>query len=555
MQKRNKMCPMCYLRRLFLGAPAIENPSVAIYENNTGKTPLMGWSSWNTFRNRIDEQLILDTAAATKEKGLLDAGYRYVNLDDNWHSNMRDEHGDLQGELVRFANGIPALVGKLNAMGFKAGIYSSNGTLTCEDLPASLGRERDDARTFAKWGIEYLKYDFCHNVAVSKYAPLVYSIEISPKGSGKAFEYEVSNAVLKGLARRMKCEALPGGQYVSGLDEGRGSIVFDNVVVDADGEYILTVNIKKHGRYEKYLAVTVNGKACDGIEFPSQKKYNLTARFQTVVRLKAGRNSIELGNPVANSRDSAAILYRKMAYALKNASAEVAEANGTPEKPILFSICEWGFRKPWLWGATAGNMWRTTPDIRPVWSWIKLIYSRNVKLWKYASPGHFNDPDMLEVGNGKLTYEQNLSHFALWCMMSAPLVLGNDIRKITKPVLDIVANRELIAIDQDPLGKQAKRIRRGAVDVLARPLADGGIAVCFFNKTKIAQKSRLDVGKLYKDNYVAPSSGGSTIGVMVGAISIIAGEASLEGKKIVARIPADGVVVVKIPGAAKREEN
>ena len=509
----------------------------------------MGWSSWNTFRNNIDAKLIEDTAAAMKENGLLDAGYRYVNLDDNWHSNMRDAHGDMQGELVRFPDGIPALVRRLNEMGFKAGIYSSNGTLTCEDLPASLGRERDDARTFARWGMEYLKYDFCHNIPVPRYAPLVYGIEISPLGSGKAVEYQVSNCILKGLARRRKCDALPGGQYVSGLDEGKGSIVFDNVVVDADGEYVLTVEIKKYGRYEKYLAVTVNGRECGGIEFPPQKHFNLTARFQTVVRLNAGRNAIELGNPVANSRDSAAIQYRKMAYALKDAAAEVAAERGEEVRPIRFSICEWGFRKPWLWGASAGNMWRTTPDIRPWWYWIKTIYSRNVKLWKYASPGHFNDPDMLEVGNGKLTYNQNLSHFALWCMMSAPLVLGNDIRKITKPVLDIVANRELIAIDQDPLGKQAKRIRRGAVDVLARPLADGGIAVCFFNKTKIAQKRRLDIAKLYRDDYVSPATAGNTatsVGVIGEVMSIIAGDAAIEGNKIVARIPADGVVVVKL---------
>ena len=528
---------------------AFGGPSVAPYENGSGDTPLMGWSSWNTFRNNIDAKLIEDTAAAMKENGLLDAGYRYVNLDDNWHSNMRDAHGDMQGELVRFPDGIPALVRRLNEMGFKAGIYSSNGTLTCEDLPASLGRERDDARTFARWGMEYLKYDFCHNIPVPRYAPLVYGIEISPLGSGKAVEYQVSNCILKGLARRRKCDALQGGQYVSGLDEGKGSIVFDNVVVDADGEYVLTVEIKKYGRYEKYLAVTVNGRECGGIEFPPQKHFNLTARFQTVVRLNAGRNAIELGNPVANSRDSAAIQYRKMAYALKDAAAEVAAERGEEVRPIRFSICEWGFRKPWLWGASAGNMWRTTPDIRPWWYWIKTIYSRNVKLWKYASPGHFNDPDMLEVGNGKLTYNQNLSHFALWCMMSAPLVLGNDIRKITKPVLDIVANRELIAIDQDPLGKQAKRIRRGAVDVLARPLADGGIAVCFFNKTKIAQKRRLDIAKLYRDDYVSPATAGNTatsVGVIGEVMSIIAGDAAIEGNKIVARIPADGVVVVKI---------
>ncbi len=538
MQKRNKMCPFCYIRRMF--APVVEQEKTRpVYDNGVGSTPLMGWSSWNTFRNRIDHDLIVATARAMKDSGLYDAGYRYVNLDDNWHSNMRDENGEWQGDLTRFPDGIPALIEELNEMGFKVGLYSSNGTLTCEDLPASLGRERDDARTLAKWGAEYFKYDFCHNIPVPRYAPLVYAVEVAPLGSGKAAEYQVSNAVLKGLARRMKCAELPGGQYVSGLDAGKGSIVFDNIVADADGEYALTVCIKKYGRYEKYLGVTVNGEECEGIMFPPQKKYNLTARFQTVVRLKQGRNVVELGNPVANARDSAAIQYRKMSRCLKAAVAERAAERGEAPKPILFSICEWGFRKPWLWGASAGNMWRTTPDIRPWWFWIKTIYSRNVKLWKYASPGHFNDPDMLEVGNGKLTYHQNLSHFALWCMMSAPLVLGNDLRKISKPVLDMVTNRDLIAIDQDALGKQAKRIRSGLVDVLAKPLADGGVAVCFFNKSKLTQKRRLDVAKLAHDDYVAYTGKGE-------AMSIVTGDAALENGKIVARIPADGVVVVKL---------
>ena len=548
MQKRNKMCPFCYIRQLF--APKIETGAEhPVYENGVRTTPLMGWSSWNTFRNNIDHDLIMDTARALKESGLYEAGYRYINLDDNWHSNMRDENGEWQGDLVRFPDGIPAVIRELNDMGIKAGLYSSNGTLTCEDLPASLGRERADARTLARWGAEYFKYDFCHNIPVPSYAPLVYAIEVAPLGSGKAADYQVSNAVLRGLARRMKCAPLPGGQYVSGLDAGKGSIRFENVVADADGDYVLTVCIKKYGRYEKYLGVTVNGAETEGIMFPPQKHFNLTARFQTVVKLRAGRNVIELGNPVANSRDSAAIQYRRMSRLLKEAALERAEVTGEPVKPILFSICEWGFRKPWLWGASAGNMWRTTPDIRPWWYWIKIIYSRNVKLWKYASPGHFNDPDMLEVGNGKLTRAQNMSHFALWCMMSAPLVLGNDLRKITKPVLDIVTNRDLIAIDQDPLGRQAKRIRRGAVDILAKPLADGGIAVCFFNKTKLAQKRRLDVRKLYTDDYVSPSTAGkgaASVGVIGEVMSIITGDASLEKGRIVARIPADSVVVVKL---------
>ena len=188
MQKRNKMCPFCYLRKMFAGAPKVSERQFPPYENDVRKTPLMGWSSWNTFRNRISHELIVETAKAMKEKGLLDAGYGYVNLDDNWHSNLRDDNGEWQGDLVRFSKGIPALVKEVNGLGFKVGLYSSNGTLTCEDLPASLHREEADARTLAKWGVEYFKYDFCHNEKISSYAPLVYALEVAPLGGWESKE-------------------------------------------------------------------------------------------------------------------------------------------------------------------------------------------------------------------------------------------------------------------------------------------------------------------------------------------------------------------------------
>ena len=160
--KRNSMCPICFLKTVFTRPSKVGNvyPSEK-YDNGTLTAPPMGWSSWNTFKNNIDEDLIYETAVAVKEKGLLAAGYDRINLDDCWHSSLRDENGELQGDLTRFAGGIGNLVKRINALGLKVGIYSSNGTLTCEDLPASLGNEYRDAYTFAKWGIEFFKYDFC----------------------------------------------------------------------------------------------------------------------------------------------------------------------------------------------------------------------------------------------------------------------------------------------------------------------------------------------------------------------------------------------------------
>ncbi len=500
--KRNGMCPICYLKRIFVKSkPTSVKPQLPDYNSGVALTPPMGWSSWNTFHNHINEQLILETAQAMHDNGLPDAGYKYINLDDNWQSSQRDKNGELIGDYETFPNGIGELAKKVNALGLKLGAYTSNGTLTCEDLPASLGRERLDAYTLAKWGVEYFKYDFCHHVALSKYAPLIYSISLSAF-DGKAVEYSVQNARLSGFARFMTDNKLPNGRYVSGLDSNLGAIEYDNITVPADGEYVLTVNIKKKGMYEKYLIAKVNDGEEYEIEFPPQKKYNVTARFQTIVRLKAGANKIKLFNPVTSGADSEMYQYRRMGQALKEGAQRVAEERGEPVKPIVFSICEWGWGKPFNWGAKAGNLWRTTPDIRPWWWWIKMIYEHNVKLYEYASVGHYNDPDMLEVGNGKLTHDQNVSHFSLWCMMNSPLILGNDLRSMDEKVRAIVTNKKLIAINQDALGKQAKRVKKGGVDVLAKPLADGSTAICLFNKTSHKATAKYDLNKLADDKYV-----------------------------------------------------
>ncbi len=500
--KRNGMCPACYLKMLL--TPGKRTAKLDLgekYGNGVALTPPMGWASWNTFKNTIDEDLILDTGKAMVEKGLLDAGYKYINIDDNWHSNMRDENGNLQGDLVKFKSGIPYLVSRLNDLGLKVGIYSSNGTLTCENLPASLHNEEKDALNFARWGIEYFKYDFCHNEQYSRYAPLVYALEIVPLGEKSGRTILCKDAKLEGLAKFMPEKKVEGGYYISGLDKARGIASFDNIYIDEEGEYVLTLCIKKKGWYNKMLVAKVNG-VNHIYEFPHQKFWNTTARFQQVVRLKKGMNRIELSNPVTCRADSAALQYYKMGQALKKATARVAKENNEEVKPITFSICEWGLNKPYKWGAKAGNLWRTTPDINPCWKWIIMLYRHTAKLHEYSSIGAWNDPDMLEVGNGKLTYEQNKSHFSLWCMMNAPLILGNDLRCIKQDVLDIVTNKNLISINQDPLGKQAKLMKKGSIDILAKPLSSNRTAICLFNSKKGKKQASVDLQTLVNDKYV-----------------------------------------------------
>lgn len=495
--RRNGMCPICYAKRFFgKASPFFKTYELKPVENGARKTPVMGWSSWNTFRNEIDEDLILETAAAMKEKGLADAGYGYINLDDNWHSSMRDENGDLQGDLKRFPRGVKALFDDLHGMGFKCGLYSCNGTLTCEDLPASLGRERQDAKRIAEFGADFLKYDFCHNIPMSKYAPLVTGVEIFR--DGKSESYDCTKFTLSGNAKCFKDRYVGGRRHVSGLDGNAGYMEYDKIRAEEDGEYILTVEIRKKGGYKKVLAALINDEDLYLYDIPPQKRWNYTARFQKKVVLKKGDNKLRLFNPVARRSDSAFLQYYNM-------GKELAKAQN-PERPITFSICEWGMNRPYKWGALCGNMWRTTLDIRPFFPWIKMIYGHTVKLYKYASPGHWNDPDMLEVGNGKLSRNRNISHFSLWCMMNAPLILGNDLRKIDEDVLSIVTNKDMIAINQDPLCKPCKRIKRGRTDILAKPLSGNRVAVCLFNKRRREKSVSVDLKKIFSDPYIAAES-------------------------------------------------
>lgn len=487
--KNKDICPKCEVKKL-LAKTQIHYTKDEMYNNGAALTPPMGWSSWNIFRHNINENVILDIAKAVKESGLADAGYVYINLDDCWQSSMRDENGRLQGDFSTFPHGIKWLVERINELGLKVGIYSSNGTLTCEDLPASLYNEQIDAETFAEWGIEYFKYDYCHHVLIPTDAPYIDSISIVGKGIENELVFKAKDATLKGDAKVVNEE--DGKTYVKGLCSGLGTIEFNNIEVSEDGEYIFTLIMRKNTCKGQFCVVTVNGTDKYDFLIAEQKAFSREGRRQIKINLKAGINTISITNPVASPMDSAAMQYEKMGKELVKATKKYAEENNCDEKKILYSICEWGWNKPWKWGGRAGNIWRTTGDIQPNWASVMGIYEFNVRLDKYAGPGAFNDPDMLEVGNGKLTYEENKSHFTLWSMMAAPLILGNDIRTFIKEdgtvdkdnkVLQILTNKDVIKVNQDKLGIQCKRIKSGLKDILVKPLENNEVAVCFFNKT------------------------------------------------------------------------
>jgi len=298
-------------------------------------TPPMGWNSWNRFGCRIDEKLIRETAEAMVSTGMKDAGYVYVNIDDCWMAPERDREGNLTADPERFPSGIKALADYVHSLGLKLGIYSSAGTRTCQGYPASLDNEERDAETFARWGIDYLKYDNCNN---------------------------------------------------------------------------------------------------------------------------QGRDAVER--------------YRKMREALDAAG-----------RPIVYSICEWGRNRPWLWAPEIGNLWRTTGDIRNSWESVMSILDQQVGLSEYARPGAWNDPDMLQVGNGGMTTTEDRAHFSLWCILAAPLLAGNDLRHMTMATKEILTNREAIAVNQDPGGIQGYKVRdEGDHEVWVKPLLNGDYAVALLNR-------------------------------------------------------------------------
>ncbi len=311
--------------------------------------PPLGWNSWNTFGGKIDADLVKETADAFVETGLRDAGYEYIVIDDVWEDDER-RNNRLTWDKEKFPEGIPALAEYIHSKSLKFGIYSCAGSHTCAGKPGSFGYEEEDAQTFAEWGVDFLKYDYCY---------------------------------------------IPPG---------------------TDGP----------------------------------------------------------------------MLYRRMGQSLRST-----------RRPIVFSLCEWGTNKPWEWGASVGgHMWRTTGDINDSWeSILDIGFNRQEGLESYAGPGHWNDPDMLVVGmygkgnvgrgNG-CTDAEYRSHFALWCLLASPLMLGCDIRNMNPATSSLLMNPNLLAVNQDSLGRQAYRVGTKSdvdqtVKIYAKILNDGSIAVGLFN--------------------------------------------------------------------------
>jgi alpha-galactosidase len=316
----------------------VEPPALhKVQDNGLARTPPMGWNSWNKFHGRVDDPSVRGMADAMASNGMRDAGYIYVNIDDTWEG-ARDAAGNIQSNQ-KFPD-MKALASYVHSKGLKLGIYSSPGPNTCAGYEGTYGHEVQDAKTYAAWGIDYLKYDWC----------------------------------------------------------GARNLYTD---------------------------------------------------------------------------DEMQAVYQKMGDALRAAG-----------RPIVYSLCQYGRADVWKWGPdVGGNLWRTTGDIRDAWESMTNIGFKQDELQPSAKPGHWNDPDMLEIGNGGMNEDEYRTHMSLWSILAAPLLAGNDLRDMTQGIKDILMNHEVIAIDQDKAGKQGHRLSQsGAQEIWVRDLAGNAKAVALFNR-------------------------------------------------------------------------
>lgn len=442
--------------------------------------PLMGWSSWNQFRQHITEEKIINNAGLLKEKGLLDAGYQYVNVDDCWQQSARNVNGCLAFDLGRFPSDGDGLVKQLNRLGFRAGIYSSCGRFTCEDMPGSYDYEHMDAKRFIDWGFEYLKYDYCHVVDISTdphYKGDYFATTTPPILSFGLVKIvgQVEEVILAKETHLTGGATLDSNDAIVGLAHDEAAVTL-KVTVEKEGIYPFSITYVKtpfaHRRFAQVMTKSDRVNAW----FEPTSGWSDTGRVNVELKLAAGENDISITNPMKGQMQDTCYRYERMREAL--------DANKREDLTMYFAICEHGRTKPWEWASLFAGSWRTTHDIHASWIGIMNCYEGNADLWSYQSPGHYNDPDMLEVGVAKLSDEQALSHFALWCMMSAPLVLGMDVAKLTEKDLAIITNQALIGLNQDKRLMQASRHKlTESADLLIKPLSDNKIALCFFNKS------------------------------------------------------------------------
>lgn len=487
-------CVVCLLISLGVVCISAATRTVLADANELAATPPMGWNTWNKYGADISEKLVMNAADAMVSSGMKDAGYTYIVIDDAWQASTRDANGNLQPDAARFPHGIKYVADYVHSKGLKLGIYSDNGVKTCQFRPGSEGYEAQDAKTFASWGVDYLKYDYCNNLTASGttlWAPDIdkITVENSDKSFSETIEAESHDNTLSGGAQVSSSSSCSGGAKVGYIGSG-GTLKFNKINVPTDGTYMITVYYACD--FYRSFNVSVNGGTSQTCLPDNTGSFANIEGYPIKETLQKGVNTLLIDNPTTSKqiKNDTKTQYKTMGDALK--------ATG---RPICYSICEWGTNSPWGWGKGIGNLWRTTSDISDNWNSMLSNFEWNAKLAKYAGPGGWNDPDMLEVGNGGMTDTEYRSHFSLWCMEAAPLMAGNDLTNMSASTSQILTNPDAIRIDQDTLGAQATKVGSyNGCEVYRKPLANGDLAMLALNTGSAAANVTVPLKDLAYEN-------------------------------------------------------
>jgi alpha-galactosidase len=528
--------------------PAFSNGEMLLNKKQ-GRLPAMGWNSWNAFGSKNTEELTKAMADAIVNLGLADLGYVYVVLDDGCYKSER-VNGLLSNETMKFPSRFKALSDYMHSKGLKFGMYNDIGTNLCAgSAVGTCGYEDVDSKTYIDWGVDFLKVDNCYYLwdnatfsdstnAKYTYAPNIRSITVSGKGFKKTLN-AVKDGVLLGQG-----SSKSRGDYVTNIGTLDGTNVGTTPVGDRWSELEFTVNAPAAGDYGisvnyasgeivgagRWLQLAV-GEAenetryFDNLLPLTESTTTFTESEEITVSLNEGENIIRLMN------------HRRQENTLNSYAALVEGLNkADPDHDVLLSICEWGKTQPQNWGYKVGDSWRILNDITfsvgsignpgsAAWSSnntasITSQYNKAVIMDEFAGLDKgWNDPDMLVIGMNGITNIMSKTHMTMWCLMNSPIMLGMDLRRVTKgdEFWQIIANKDVIALNQDALGIQAKRIYCSAdninpdrayvtnnnrFDILAKPLANGDIALSFINLSgsRDTKEHSVDVSSII--NYI-----------------------------------------------------
>ncbi len=527
---------------------SFENGQV-LFGKEKNKLPAMGWNSWNAFGSGNTEALTKAMADKFVSLGLKDLGYEYVILDDGCYKDHRID-GRLSNEEVKFPSGFRALSDYVHEKGLKFGMYNDIGTNLCAGAEVgTCGHEAEDAASYLEWGVDFLKVDNCYylwdNATFSNpenarytFAPNIRAIRLSDaevkvkdvSSCGSEDEenklgISVKNVHLTGE----RAELVEDYAFGIGTFDGTGpdaspvglrssELVF-TIESDEDKELPLSVLYatgKKEG-VGAWLQVAVGDELFydDFVEETADENdYKWSGEIK--VSLKKGVNELRLMNH--RRQENTLNSYARLLKELKKQA---------PDKDIYYSACEWGKTQPQNWAYKVCDSWRILNDITfrvgsdgdpGVGTWtgdyttsVTTQYSKAVIMDEFAGLDKgWNDPDMMMIGMNGLNNVQNKTHMTMWSMMNSPLMLGMDLRRVEKgdEIYNIIANKDIIALNQDSLGIQAKRVYSSLaqtdpskeyirdinrVDILCKPLSGNRFALSFINVSEEDKKETYSV--------------------------------------------------------------